>query len=56
MSTTKVRPKAYLREKPTEADCFVDGCLRVSGTCKGIPRSNKCAACRMKKNLLGVVD
>lgn len=52
----KEKPKATLRNKPYEEDCFVDGCERVPGTCEGIPKSNKCAACRLKKNLLGVYE
>ena len=52
--TIKERPKAILKNKPDERDCFVDGCEKVPGTCEGIPKSNKCAACRLKKNLLDV--
>lgn len=54
--TIKERPKAILKNKPDERDCFVDGCEKVPGTCEGIPKSNKCAACRLKKNLLDVHD
>ncbi len=52
----KTRPRAELREKPVEKTCYVPGCYRVSGECKGIPLSNECAACRLKKNYMGVVD
>ena len=54
--TAKARPKAILKEKPVTKNCYVPGCYRVSGTCQGIPKSNDCAACRLKKNLLGVKD
>ena len=53
---SKVRPKAVLKNKPEAGDCFVDGCHRVSGECAGIPLSNRCAACRHKKNYMGVKD
>lgn len=54
MAAKKV--KAVLKDAPKETDCFVDGCLKVPGKCEGIPLSNRCAACRMKKNYMGVED
>lgn len=55
--TTKERPKAFLKEKSgNTTDCFVDGtAIAIHDKCKGIPKSNKCAACRLKKNYLGVL-
>lgn len=38
----------------TKEDCFIDGCYKAEGTCKGIPGSNRCAACRLRKNALGL--
>lgn len=56
-NTTKVRPKAVLKEKSAAEDCFVGGCaIAIHDKCPGIPMSNKCAACRCKKNYLGVKD
>lgn len=55
-NTTKVRPKAVVKGYKEE-DCFVDGCaIAIHDKCEGIPMSNKCAACRLKKNYLGVQD
>lgn len=56
-NTTKARPKAYLKEKSAAEDCFVGGCaIAIHDKCPGIPMSNKCAACRCKKNYMGVKD
>lgn len=49
------RPKAVLTKKQEEKDCFVGGCdTAVKDKCAGIPKSNRCAACRCKKNYIGV--
>lgn len=55
--TTKERPKAFLKnESVNNEECFVDGtAIAIHDKCKGIPKSNKCAACRLKKNYLGVI-
>lgn len=50
----KVVAVAPVEAKKEERDCFVDGCLRAEGECPGVPQSNRCAACRLKKNYLKV--
>ena len=42
----------------TEEDCYVPGCYAqaTKQTCVGIPKSNRCASCRKRKNHLGVED
>ena len=51
------RPKAILKEKQEEKDCFVGGCsVAIHDTCEGIKGSNRCAACRLKKNIMKVED
>ncbi|NLC87428.1 MAG: hypothetical protein GX682_01410 [Clostridiaceae bacterium] len=37
-----------------DSDCFVDGSRFVHGECAGRPKDNKCAACRLRKNYLGI--
>ena len=56
MSATRNKVKAVLKNPPVNEDCFVDGAKRASGECPGIPKSNRCAACRMKKNYLNVTE
>lgn len=49
------RPKATLKEKQKEKDCFVGGCnVALHDECAGIPKSNRCAACKCKKNYMKV--
>ena len=56
MSATRNKVKAVLKNPLVKEDCFVDGAKRASGECPGIPKSNRCAACRMKKNYLNVTE
>ncbi len=53
---TKERPKAVLKKgEITKVSCFVGGCSHaIHDKCAGIPKSNQCAACRCKKNYVGV--
>lgn len=52
---TMNRPKATLKEKQKEKDCFVGGCnVALHDECAGIPKSNRCAACKCKKNYMKV--
>ena len=48
------RTEATLKKRVSETDCFVDGCKKAEGTCKGIQGSIKCAACRLHKNAVGI--
>ena len=45
-------------KKDSNEDCYVPGCYvhATKEECPGIPKSNRCASCRKKKNYLGGID